>query len=458
MSRVAIRLRVTLVFAVVMALVLGGAGLFIYLRLEAQLDESIDVSLRSRVGDVSALVGASTSGLGGSQVLDPEESFAQVLTPDGEVIDSTPNLAGSAVLSPAELERVMTEPGYFERNEVAGIEGPARLLATPADDARERERVAVVGASLDDRDEALANLATLLLIGGPAALLLASMAGYAAASAALRPVETMRRRAAEVSAEDPSERLPISPAGDEIARLGETLNAMLDRLESTLERERRFVDDASHELRTPLALHKTELEVALRYAKDEGELRAAIESSIEEVDRLVGLAEDLLVVARSEQGELALSRERVGVAELLDTIRERFAARAAQLDRPLRVDGAGDLAVDGDRLRLEQALTNIVDNALRYGEGEVRLRGEARGDRVVLHVGDEGPGFPDGFTERAFERFATADPSRAGGGSGLGLAIVATIARAHGGTAGAGNGADGGADVWLEIPTSGDTV
>lgn len=456
MSRLPIRVRVTLVFALAMALVLGGAGLFIYLRLDAQLSESIDVSLRSRAGDVSALLEASTSGLGGSDspVIDPEESFAQVLTQDGRVVDSTPNLEGTPVLTAAELERVSTEPGFFERDGVPGIEGAARLLATPADDARGRELVAVVGASLDDRDEALANLATLLLIGGPAALLLASMAGYAAAAGALRPVETMRRRAAQVSADDPSERLPISPANDEIARLGETLNSMLDRLEAALERERTFVDDASHELRTPLALHKTELEVALRYATDERELRAAIGSSIEEVDRLVQLAEDLLVVARSEEGGLSLTRERVPVADLLDTIRERFSARAAQLDRGFVVDASRDLVVDGDRLRLEQALMNVVDNALRYGDGDVCMRAEAKDGRVVMRVTDSGPGFPDGFAERAFERFATADPARGSGGSGLGLAIVATIASAHAGSVGARNGAGGGADVWIEVPAA----
>ena len=113
----------------------------------------------------------------------------------------------------------------------------------------------------------------------------------------------MRRRAAEISASDPGARLPVPQAGDELTRLGETLNAMLGRLEEALERERRFVDDASHELRTPLALHRVELELALRHAADEAELRAAIGSAMEEIDRLIALAEQLLVVARSEDGD-----------------------------------------------------------------------------------------------------------------------------------------------------------
>jgi two-component system, OmpR family, sensor kinase len=457
MSRIPIRLRVTLVFAAAMAIVLGGAGLIIYLRLGSQLDESIDNGLRSRAGDVGALVEDSKQGLGStseSALIEGEESLAQVLAPDGRVVDSTPQLQGTPVLSPTELERAAIEPAFFERGGLPGIEGAARLLATPAEDARGRDRVAVVGSSLDDRDEALASLATLLLVGGPLALLVTSAVGYGVAAAALRPVEAMRRRAAQVSADDPSERLPIARAGDEISRLGETLNLMLDRLEAALERERRFVDDASHELRTPLALHKTELEVALRYASDERELRAAIGSSIAEVDRLIQLAEDLLVVARSDENGLALKRERVPVEGLLETVRERFTARAAQLGRSVVVEDSGELAVDGDRLRLEQALTSMVDNALRYGGGEIQLRAEPVDGRIALHVVDRGPGFPPGFADRAFERFAMGDPARGRGGSGLGLAIVETIARAHGGVVGARNGASGGADVWLEIPAS----
>ena len=136
----------------------------------------------------------------------------------------------------------------------------------------------------------------------------------------------MRRRAAAISAAEPEQRLPLPEADDEIRRLGETLNQMLGRLEAAIERERAFVDDASHELRTPLAMHKTELELALRYAKTPEEMRAAIASAIVEVDRLIQLAEDLLVLARSEEGKLALDLRRVGVAELLDDVRERFSA------------------------------------------------------------------------------------------------------------------------------------
>ena len=137
------------------------------------------------------------------------------------------------------------------------------MLGRPAPTASGRQVVVVVGESLEQRRRALEGLHTLLAIGGPLALLVASLAGYAVAAAALRPVERMRRRAAELTGEAEG-RLPVPPSRDEISRLGDTLNAMLGRLQAVLSRERSFVSDASHELRTPLAILRTELELALR--------------------------------------------------------------------------------------------------------------------------------------------------------------------------------------------------
>ena len=258
----------------------------------------------------------------------------------------------------------------------------ARLLVAPPDESN--DLAVVVGATLDDRDETLSRLATLLLIGGPVALLLASLAGYWAAGSALRPVERMRRRAAEISAGDPGERLPVPPTDDELGRLGTTLNEMLERLEAAIERERRFVDDASHELRTPLALHRAELELALRYGEDADGLRKSIGSAIEEVDRLVALAEALLVVARSGEDGLALAREVVRVGDLFETVTQRFRGRVETANRELVTGEGAGLIVSGDRLRLEQALTGLVDNALRHGAGEVRLWAEERDGSVVM--------------------------------------------------------------------------
>jgi signal transduction histidine kinase len=289
------------------------------------------------------------------------------------------------------------------------------------------------------------------------ALLLASLAGYALASAALRPVEAMRRRAAAISHEEPGQRLPVPRTSDEIGRLGETLNEMLDRLEAAFERERAFTADASHELRTPLAILKAELELALREGRSPEELRAALESAAEETDRLVQLAEDLLAIARLDDGRLALRPAPLDASELAAATAARFHARAEEGGRSVRASVDGDVSIEGDRERLEQALGNLVDNALRHGEGDVLVEAVESDGRVELHVRDSGPGFPPDFIDRAFERFTRGDAARSRGGAGLGLAIVAAVAESHGGGAHAANLPGGGADVWLELSPSGTT-
>ena len=455
MTRLPIRLRLTLAFAVTMAAVLGLTGLFLYLRLSSALDETLDSGLRSRADDVSALVLQAESGLsesGGNRLTEQGESFAQVLDRSGRVLDTTPQLGARPLLTAAEIERAAMQTFFVDRASVAGDDG-ARLLATPVV-VQEQGLVVVVGASLEDRDDALSGLLAQLLIGGPLALLLASAAGYALAAAALRPVESMRRRAAEISAAEPGRRLPVPEAQDEVRRLGETLNDMLSRLELAFARERAFVSDASHELRTPLALLKAELELALRQTRSADELEAAIRSAAEEADRLAQLAEDLLVLARAEQGRLPLRRECVTVATVLSRAAERFRARAEHAGRAITTEAPDGLELVGDELRLEQALGNLIENALRHGGGAVVVSGAVAEGAVELHVLDEGPGFPPGFLGTAFERFTRSDEARASGGAGLGLAIVDVIARAHGGKAGAANRPGGGADVWLSIPTS----
>jgi signal transduction histidine kinase len=341
----------------------------------------------------------------------------------------------------------------IEQRDVPGSDEPARILAADVDTQRGL-RVVVVGASLEQRGESLETLLAALLVGGPLALLLASLAGYALAAAALRPVESMRREAEAVSAAEPGHRLPIPAARDEISRLGETLNGMLGRLEAAFARERRFVTDASHELRTPLAALRTELELALRRERTQEELEAAVRSAAEETERLSQLAEDLLVLARSGEGRLPVRPERLAAADLLAGVRERYARRVAEADRSLESGVDDALVISVDRARAEQALGNLLENALRHGAGNIRMEGRARDGRVELHVLDEGPGFPSAFLEQAFEPFARGDPSRSGAGSGLGLAIVDVIARAHGGSAHAAN-VEGGADAWIALPAGG---
>jgi two-component system, OmpR family, sensor kinase len=446
MSRLPIRVRLTAAFALAMVLVIAAAGLFVYLRLKHDLDESVDAGIQARASAVAASGEASA---GAAE--EPDEGFAQVLSRTGRVLDGVGDASGP-VLDSAELARAGAGGTVLVEREVDGIEGTVRILAGSV----AAERVFAVGQSLDDRDETLAGLAASFAIGGPVVVLLASLLGYLLATAGFRPVEAMRRRAGEISLTQEGERLPLPAAHDEIRRLGETLNEMLDRLGRSFERERRFVADASHELRTPVAVIRTELETALRAGGHDEQVREALVAALEECDHLAQLAEDLLVVARAAEGELPVRREAIEVRPLLEGVRDRYGDRAREHGRELRVDGGDGMRVEADDLRLRQALGNLVDNALRHGAGEIVLRARpSEGDGgVELEVADHGTGFGPELAERAFERFARGDAARTRGGTGLGLAIVRAIAEAHGGRAEIVANGDGGATVRLWLPSS----
>jgi two-component system OmpR family sensor kinase len=453
-SRLPIRLRVTAAFAVAMAAVLAGSGFYLYLRLDSHLAASLNRDLRLRAQDLAALVSRPHLTLAQDNTgrfVERGESYAQLLTTDGRVLDATRPLGRTPLLSGSEVRRAERGPIYMNKPAVPGLNEGSRLLAIGVI-RNGRRAVLVVGATRQNNVETLGNFRDELLIAGPIALLLASGLGYLLAGLSLRQVESMRRRAAAVSGETPGERLPVPPTGDEVQRLGETLNEMLDRLEAALERERDFVADAGHELRTPLALIRTELELALRQAGTADELRAAVRRSSHEVDRLAQLAEHLLLIARTDRGQLPLRHEPVQIEALLGSVRSRFEWRAAELRKTVSSAPANGLLVQADPMRLERALGNLVDNALRYGGDDVTLHAAVHDERIELHVRDNGDGFPAEFLTHAFERFTRADSARGGGGSGLGLSIVKTIAESHAGTAHIATAETGGTDAWLSIP------
>ena len=453
-SRIPIRIKVTTAFAIALAIVLAGIGSFLYLQFRAGLDRSIDQGLRTRAGDVTALVQQADSGLtqsGDSPLTARGESFAQILTSSGRIFDSTPLIKAAPLLDPAQVSRALHGSVILPIGPRGRITQPARLLATPVH-AQGRQLVVVVGVSLGERTDALRELAGLLLIGGAAALVLVSAVGYLAVAGALRPIESMRARASEISGGTPDERLPVPPARDEVARLGTTLNSMLGRLETAFARERRFVSDASHELRTPLGILKTELELALRGSHSEIELRDSIRSAAAETDRVVALAEDLLVIARADEGRLPVRRADIDVSSMIDGVRQRFERRAADQQRPLLIEAPAHHRVFADRLRLEQALGNMVDNALRHGDGPITIKVIPTRSATELHVTDSGPGMSTEFVPVAFERFTREDRGRGHGGSGLGLAIVQAIAVAHDGQAHTASGEARTADFWITIP------
>jgi len=451
LSRLPIRIRLTLVFGAVIALVFLGTGSFVYLRVGSSLNSSVNQDLRARADDVAGLAARP------ARNSDPHEftggeGVAQLLGTDGRVIRATPPLGRRPLLSPTELARAQRRPILVERRNLPGFaEGRWRLLANPVQN-RGRTAVAVVAGSLEPREEALHHLLVQLLLGGAVALLLASLAGYALAAAALRPVEAMSRKAAAISLRGNEQRLPVPATRDEIAHLGKRLNEMLARIEAAFAHERRFLADASHELRTPLAILQAELELALRRPRSRADLEEVLHSTKEETDRLAQLAEDLLVVAGVDQGALPMRLSPSPADEILQGVAERFDGRAREAGRRIVTRSPQELELLCDPIRVGQALANLVDNALRYGGGDVTIAALEQNGHVELHVYDDGGGFPPSFLPHVFERFSRADEARSGGGNGLGLAIVEAIAHAHGGSAGAENRHSGGSDVWFALP------
>ena len=442
MSRLPIRWRVTLAFAATLLVVLGAVGLFLYLRFDHDLAETMDRGLRARAGEVRSLVRRSPEGVARGEALavEDDESVAQVLRADGTVIASTAG-ARTSLLSAGRLREALRGDTLFDRPEDDAIDEELRVLAASVR-ARGEELVTVVGTSREENDEAVSTLLALELLGLGAALVLASAAGYFVVGAALRPMEAMRRRADEIT-DDPGARLPEPPVDDEVGRLAVTLNAMLDRLDAAQAGQRRFVADASHELRTPLAILKAEIDVALLRDRSAEELRAALRSTGDEADRLVRLAEDLLLLSRSDEGTPP-PREQFALDPLLGDVAERA-------DAPVHVEAATGLTIRGDRAALERALVNLVENALTHGAGDVVLSARTDEEALRIAVRDHGPGFDPGFAPHAFERFTRGDAARTGGGAGLGLSIVEAVARAHGGSATV-SGADPGARVELVLP------
>ena len=442
-----LRVRLALVAATLVVAIVALLGGFVYLQLEGDLTASVDDGLVERAQELIASP--------------PRGSTIDIASSDiGDVFAAIADQGGSDwVASDGFPEEVMKSgppgklPSTWETT-ISSDEEPmaVRLYAAPVGDGR----IVVTGVAFDDQRATLDSLRLDLLLALPVAGLLALLVGWYVGGAALRPVERMRAEAAAISASEPDRRLPVPGTRDELAALGLSLNAMLDRLQAALERERRLVDDASHELRTPLANLKAELDLALRRARTQPELEAALSSAADESDRLSRLAADLLVLARAQRGHLPVRPEDVDVAALAGEAIAAFAGRAAAANVSLSNTVPDDTLARVDAARLRQALDNLLDNAIRSASpgGAVTIVGGDRGHELRIGVADTGPGFGDDFLENAFEPFSRADAgrSRDDGGAGLGLAIVRAIAESHGGTVAAENLPEGGALVELRLP------
>jgi heavy metal sensor kinase len=317
------------------------------------------------------------------------------------------------------------EPGLFARV----MERPARV-----------EHRAVILRVLRDESglrRTQHEMADVFRLALPVAALLAAIGGWFLARRSLAPVAEMAARAGAISAASLSQRLPVINPHDEIGRLGTMFNATLERLEGAFQELRRFAADASHELRTPLTALRAEGEVALRNARDAGELRQSIGAMLEEAQRLQDLVDSLLILARAEAHAVPLQREPVSLGVLTREAVKSLRVLAEEKRQSLEVRVGEELVLLSDASLLRQALLNVVHNAIRYtpAAGRISVRCEGRGGQAVVEVADTGEGIAPEHQAKVFDRFYRVDKarSRTEGGAGLGLAIAKLAVERHGG-------------------------
>jgi signal transduction histidine kinase len=362
-----------------------------------------------------------------------------VLGADGEVLTATPNAEGGRLLP-------RLAPGESRVVDVPFDDEPFIVVAAAASGGR----TVVLARSLDTVEESSRTLAVLLAAGLPALLIVMAATTWRMVGRALAPVDAMRGEVDAISAMDPHRRLQRPAGNDEIGRLADTMNRMLDRLDRARGRERQFVADASHELRTPIAAIRQHAEVALGHPDLSSDLARV--THIESL-RMQALIDDLLLLARADAQTLVLRRRPVDLDDLALAEAARLRDRHGVI---VEVRGVSAVRVDADPAALGRVLGNLGDNAARYAAGRVAISLAEVDGWAELSVDDDGPGVPVPDRSRVLERFVRLDDARgrADGGSGLGLAIVAQIVASHGGAVSIGESALGGARVTVRLPLS----
>lgn len=457
-----LRLRLTVWYGCVLSLVLGTFGLLVYQTTRHRMLQHHDDPLREMATAVVHILNEQEDchDLTPEQLHTLDQLGRLVLVHEVEgqhkVFYQSPEMKANA-LAPAvgALGWEAVPMARFVTIQQNGM--PWRILSLPYHSRSGRPGIVRLMENLGDIEETLRNLRLALLLMTPAGLLLTAIGGYWIAGKALAPVDRIARQAHEIEASQLHQRLPHPGVDDEIGRLVDTLNRMIERLERSFEAMKQFTADASHELRSPLTTLRSTIDVLLDQPRSVDQHRAGLESLGEEVDRLHRIVEDLLLLAKADSGRLSMAREPVRMDTLVEAITETFEPQAEEKGVVLRIHAPEKAVVQGDEHWLTQIVVNLLDNALKFTPegGAVDLEVETSDSGVRLTVRDTGPGIPEADLTRVFERFYQSDPSRTRGrtsGAGLGLAIAAWVVKGHGGKISAQNGPKGGACLEVCFP------
>ena len=438
-----LRVRLTLWYgtALVLVLIIFGGALYAVLArgLRDQIDRSLDEAA------VVAVRAVEQHGLGPFLPFEdlaaefPElavldKSF-QIFSPAGKITIQSPNLRRQDIpLSPTALAAALNGQATFESARFQ--DGSTfRLLSVPIRENGVLVNIVQVGTSLRPVEEMLHRLVLVLLVLAPIALAVALGGGWFLADRALRPVEAITQAAQRIAAGDLTQRLTEPSTSDEIGRLAATFNDMIARLEASFRQVRQFSADASHELRTPLTVIKGEAELALRRTRPAEDYKLVLESTLEEIDRMTQIVDELLFLSRTDLGEVVIERLPVRLDALVEDIRRQTGVLGQEQGVQVTVGSVDPATVLGDELRLRELLLNLVDNAVKYSRpgGKVEIALLREGAAARLSVTDQGIGMTPEEMGRIFDRFYRTDAARAHAkkGTGLGLSICKWIAEAH---------------------------
>ena len=442
-TQVSLRVRLTLWYGISLALLLVIFAAVLYTltardlrdQVDRSLEESADAAVRSlmesRLGPFLQFEDLSEK-FPELAVLD---KFFQILSPTGRTTIRSPNIPSRNIpLSRIVLTSALAGDPTFESVQYPDSP-PLRLLSVPIILNGTLVNIVRVGTSLQPVEKTLTRLLLILLVSLPVALIVSLAGGWFLAGRALRPVETITQAAERIARGDLTQRLTVPPSLDEIGRLARTFNDMIARLDTSFRQVRQFGTDASHELRTPLTVLKGETELALRRPRSAEDYRAVLESSLEEIDRMTQIVDELFFLSRADQGEVKLQSVPVRLDSLVEDVHRQAALLGQDPHVEVKLGALSPCTVQGDELRLRELFLNLVNNAIKYSrpEGQVTFLMVCRGYEAHVSVQDDGIGIESECQTRIFDRFFRTDAARAfaNAGTGLGLAICKWIVEAH---------------------------
>jgi heavy metal sensor kinase len=435
MKQLAIRAKLTTWYSMILAVALCSFGAVAYFAMNGSIRATVDADLRARLEGVRAIIDEDAP-KGAAALEDEIKEFADGLGVDGRV--RVAGADGTVIFSSQNLDpkRMRSRYARLSRPFNQRLDSDAfRVLHVQQEIGGARYDI-TLAVSIDGYNRALRSFGIGLFFAVPALLSVAAAGGYWMSRRALEPVDEITRTARSIGIRDLAQRLAVSNSGDELARLAETLNEMLARLETAFQRITQFTADASHELRTPVAVVRTSAELALSKPRSEGEYREVLALILSETEKISRLIEQLLELARADSGSVELALTRTDLREpLREACRQAsFLAESKEIEFRAKIPEQA-IWVAGESSALEKLFMIVLDNAVKYtaSRGHIEVSIKADGQFAVIDVNDTGIGIGSEDIPHVFERFYRVDKarSRESGGIGLGLAIGKWIAQTH---------------------------